>query len=57
MMAQHEGGENHARLTDAFVKLTTDNGLTLDNTRRNKATFEKNFGEFLMSVRGFVLTK
>lgn len=57
LMARYEGTENHSRLRDAFVVLTTDNGIELENTRRNKAAFEKNFDAFLMSVRGFMLTK
>eukprot|EP00911_Craspedida_sp_UC1_P002911 UC1_evm1s2125 len=57
LMQAHEGTENGTRLRDAFVRLTTDGNLELQNTRKNKATFSDNFGRFLMEVRGFLLNK
>jgi hypothetical protein len=46
-----------SRLANAFQLLVSDQGLELSDTRTNRSAFEKNFGAFLMDVRGFLIRK
>eukprot|EP01147_Barroeca_monosierra_P005054 gene5054-6966_t len=56
-LVEEQKSDAKDRLTSSLSSLMSANDITFKNTRKNRTIFTKNFDEFLMNVRGFLVTK